>query len=282
MKSRIFCFHARLEILKGSAAPGGSCRPAALCCDATWPTCSCRRSSAVCRGSRFRQSNFWRPWIEPHHEVFEYGCGGSTLFFAQRARSVASVEHNAKWARSVTAAALKRGLTNVAIEVREAGREPPLADSPYCLALDRPFDVVVVDGWALGKCNEADRRAVQSRAACFRRAEQFVRPGGIIVLDDAWFDPEIAASRARPSRVFRDWSLASRRQPNGCVFLLILIQRSWSRWRITVQRFSTLRSRPKHCGGAIRHNRRQLPTGGRDDDHRLHSLSARSLQARRL
>jgi predicted O-methyltransferase YrrM len=149
----------------------------------------------------FSAIEFLEAWIKPHHEVFEYGCGGSTLFFAKRAKSVASVEHNAKWARSVTATALKRGLANVAIEVREAGREPPLADSPYCLALDRPFDIVVVDGWALGKCNEADRRAVQSRDACFRRAEQFVRPGGIIVLDDAWFDPDIA-HRARDRRVF--------------------------------------------------------------------------------
>ena len=101
----------------------------------------------------------------------------------------------------MTAAALRRGLTDIAIEVREAGRAPPLAGSPYCLALHRPFDIVVVDGWALGKCNEADRRAVQSRGACFRRAEQFVRPGGIVVLDDAWFDPEIA-HRARDRRVF--------------------------------------------------------------------------------
>jgi hypothetical protein len=149
----------------------------------------------------FSAIEFLETWIKPHHEVFEYGCGGSTLFFAQRARSVASVEHNGKWAQTVTAAALKRGLTNVAIEVREAGREPPLADSPYCQALDRSFDVVVVDGWALGKCNEADRRAVQSRGACFRRAEQFVRPGGIIVLDDAWFDPEME-HHARDRRVF--------------------------------------------------------------------------------
>jgi hypothetical protein len=149
----------------------------------------------------FSAIEFLETWIKPYHEVFEYGCGGSTMFFAQRARSVASVEHNGKWAQTVTAAALKRGLTNVAIEVREAGREPPLADSPYCQALDRSFDVVVVDGWALGKCNEADRRAVQSRGACFRRAEKFVRPDGIIVLDDAWFDPGME-HHARDRRVF--------------------------------------------------------------------------------
>jgi hypothetical protein len=68
----------------------------------------------------FSAIEFLETWIKSHHEIFEYGCGGSTLFFAQRARSVASVEHNGKWARTVTAAALKRGLSNVAIGVREA------------------------------------------------------------------------------------------------------------------------------------------------------------------
>jgi SAM-dependent methyltransferase len=184
--------------------------------DATWQTCSCRIASGL-PWFTFSAIEFLETWIKPQYGVFEYGCGGSTLFFAERAKSVASVEHNGKWARSVTAAALKRGLTNVAIEVREAGREPPLADSPYCLALDRSFDVVVVDGWALGKCNEADRRAVQSRGACFQRAEQFVRPGGVIVLDDAWFDPGLE-HHARDRRVFSGhWSLADRRKPNGCV-----------------------------------------------------------------
>jgi len=45
---------------------------------------------------------------------------------------------------------LARGLSNVDIRFEQAGREPPLSASPYCQALDRSFDIIVVDGWALG------------------------------------------------------------------------------------------------------------------------------------
>ena len=137
----------------------------------------------------FGAIDFLHSWMRLDHKVFEYGCGGSTLFFAARAASVTCVEHNRNWMQSVIAALAERRLGNVHIRHEPAGREPPLSDSTYCRALDQPFDVIVVDGWALGKCTDDDRRAVMSRAACFARAEKFVLPGGIIVLDDAWFDP---------------------------------------------------------------------------------------------
>jgi predicted O-methyltransferase YrrM len=149
----------------------------------------------------FAAIDFLESWVKPHHSVFEFGCGGSTLFFAARAASVECVEHNAHWRATTMAALAKRRLGKVFIRQEPAGREPPLANSSYCRALDRPFDIVVVDGWALGKHTEADRRAVMSRAACFARAEEFAMPGSIIVLDDAWFDPSLT-HRARERRSF--------------------------------------------------------------------------------
>lgn len=129
--------------------------------------------------------------ITPQHRVFEYGCGGSTIFLAGRAARVSCVEHNSRWMHRVFAELAKRRLGNVDFRLQPAGRQPPLSDSAYCRALDRGFDVVVVDGWAMGKSDHHDQRAAQSRAACFARAEQFITPGGIIVLDDAWFLPDL-------------------------------------------------------------------------------------------
>jgi hypothetical protein len=145
--------------------------------------------------------DFLDAWIKPQHHVFEYGCGGSTLFFAARAGNVDSVEHNARWQLRVRAALIERSHSNIRIHLHAAGREPPLADSEYCRALDRPFDVIAIDGWAMGKCSAGDRRAVQSRAACFARAESFAQPGSIIVLDDSWFLPDLS-HRARERRSF--------------------------------------------------------------------------------
>src|SRR5712692_963092 len=80
----------------------------------------------------FGAIDFLQSWVKPHHRVFEYGCGGSTLFFAARAARVVCVEHNKSWALSVGAALIGGRLTNVSIQHAPAGREPPLSDSDYC------------------------------------------------------------------------------------------------------------------------------------------------------
>jgi len=40
--------------------------------------------------------------LSPDMQVCEYGSGGSTLFFARRARQVLSIEDNQKWFELVT------------------------------------------------------------------------------------------------------------------------------------------------------------------------------------
>jgi hypothetical protein len=150
----------------------------------------------------FTAIDFLDSWVKPEHKVFEYGSGGSTVFFAKRAESVKAVEHNASWGRRVIAAGLGAGLTNISLIVKPAGREPPLAGSAYCDALSQSCDIIVIDGWGLGKWNDSDRRAVLSRAACLARAELFIRRGGIIVLDDAHRLPPLP-HRARSRRSFK-------------------------------------------------------------------------------
>src|SRR5215203_492131 len=41
--------------------------------------------------------DFLEKYIKREMTVCEYGSGGSTLFFAERAKSVYSIEDNAKW-----------------------------------------------------------------------------------------------------------------------------------------------------------------------------------------
>jgi hypothetical protein len=50
----------------------------------------------------FGAIDFLNTYIRPYHTVFEYGCGGSTIFFAARAASIECVEHNRAWATSVS------------------------------------------------------------------------------------------------------------------------------------------------------------------------------------
>jgi SAM-dependent methyltransferase len=145
--------------------------------------------------------------IKPGFKVFEYGCGGSSLWWAAHAAEVTSVEHDAAWADRVA----KSAPANLKIITREMGAICPenrrtavakfFADAPalpvsksrehnimhgllceeflaYATEITEferaSFDVVVVDGMA--------------RALTAWLAAQYVKPGGIIVFDntDRW------------------------------------------------------------------------------------------------
>ncbi|MEH2468915.1 hypothetical protein V1281_001829 [Nitrobacteraceae bacterium AZCC 2161] len=103
--------------------------------------------------------------------VFEFGAGGSTLYWAKRAREVVSVELDAAWASRVAAMAP----SNVRIIHEPNGHS--YADVPISLA--RKFDVIVVDG--------AERyRSTQAAIGC-------LASGGMIILDNAEWYPHCAA-----------------------------------------------------------------------------------------
>jgi len=145
--------------------------------------------------------------IKPNSKVFEYGCGGSSLWWAAHAAEVTSVEHNADWASWVSKSApanlkiITREMDEAcAPERREAvakffAEEPDLPISPkhehnimhgllceefvaYATEITAfkraSLDIVVVDGMA--------------RALSAWLAAQYVKPDGIIVFDnsDRW------------------------------------------------------------------------------------------------
>ena len=141
--------------------------------------------------------DFLEQFVQPHMTVFEYGSGGSTLFFARRARSVLSIEDNEKWYELVSSRLEEKGLANASLRLwpfdfkTAAGFE----QSDYLLALpDERFDIIVVDGteeWTL------------IRPVCFRKAEAHVKKGGIIVVDDSWRYPELRENnRAKDVQIF--------------------------------------------------------------------------------
>jgi hypothetical protein len=107
--------------------------------------------------------------------VFEYGGGWSTLWYADRVRRVASVEHDEGWHTALTA----RIPENVELHFRRPGpedEEPGQAEpSPYVSCIQQypagSFDVVVVDG--------------VERTACTRSAVNYLKPDGLLILDNS-------------------------------------------------------------------------------------------------
>lgn len=107
--------------------------------------------AVVCAGSR----------------VFEYGGGGSTLWFLDRGAIVVTVEHHRGWAADLERSIDSHNWTLLARSVANGPAEYVDAVSSYP---DDWFDVVVVDGRARGRC--------------IARALPKVKPGGLLLVDD--------------------------------------------------------------------------------------------------
>ena len=171
----------------------------------------------------FEATNWLEHYLKPHMKVFEYGSGGSTIFFAERVAEVISIEHDKKWHALVTTALAQRGLTNCTSELHEprpiAGRPlAPLAPlsidqshssryiyddyyagttvHEYVEAIDvhpdHTFDLVLVDG--------------RMRTECMQHAIPKVRSGGYLMLDNS-NNPDVAEMvrglHSYPHTVFR-------------------------------------------------------------------------------
>jgi len=130
------------------------------------------------------------------HEVFEYGSGGSTVFFARRCKKVTAIEDDAGWQQSLAVEIQTQSLENVEVSLRpfDFVKGEGFTSSDYLSALDKFYDIIVVDGqdWS-----------GDTRPACFARAEEHIREGGMIIVDDSWRYAQLReCNRAKRFEVF--------------------------------------------------------------------------------
>ena len=131
--------------------------------------------------------------LRPEDLLFEYGSGGSTLFFARRVAKVVSVEHETSFCSVVSRRLAEEGIENVEYHCvppepdRSAAAGDPgrfgstnaacrrMSFERYVTVLDSreegSFDWIVVDG--------------RARVDCVRHAMAPLRPGGVLVLDNS-------------------------------------------------------------------------------------------------
>jgi hypothetical protein len=98
-------------------------------------------------------------------EIFEYGCGNSTLWWSKRCKAVMACESDEGWYLGLNS----RRPSNVTLMLR-----PGLEDGSYARSITevgRKFDVVIVDGYDRNRCAEY-------------AAEQ-LKEDGLIVWDDS-------------------------------------------------------------------------------------------------
>jgi predicted O-methyltransferase YrrM len=144
----------------------------------------------------FGAIRFLKRHVHEQMRIFEYGTGGSTLFWARAAREVISIEHDRAWSERVQRALQEKRLHNCQLRLIEAVAETEAVDrSPadpegyvsadaafrgfsfraYAESIkDYPngtFDLVAIDG--------------RARPSCCRHAIDKVKRGGFLLLDNA-------------------------------------------------------------------------------------------------
>ncbi len=144
----------------------------------------------------FRCIDFLEQWLRKDMKVYEYGSGGSTLFFAAHVNKVWSVDHDQEWYK-ITKQSLADGqIKNVDYKLLEGvpdkdfNKKNPLDPTSNLSARrefrglsfdayvnsidefdDQYFDLVVVDG--------------RARQSCILHAVPKIKKGGILLLDNA-------------------------------------------------------------------------------------------------
>ena len=98
-------------------------------------------------------------------EVFEFGSGNSTLFFAERVNQILSVEHNKDWYDKIS----KQAPANSKIFYAKADHPNKYLDA--LKMSNQKFDIIIVDGIY--------------RNECLVESISYLSESGVIILDDS-------------------------------------------------------------------------------------------------
>ena len=142
----------------------------------------------------FAAREFLEAHLRPSMRVFEYGAGGSTLFFFRRRCEVFTVEHDPAWAALTKEALLKNKFSAANLQLcppepdpAYAGKDPSDLDSYISSSADFKGRSFRKYADAIAGFGELDLVMVDGRArpSCFKSAFPKVAPGGLLLLDNA-------------------------------------------------------------------------------------------------
>lgn len=118
-------------------------------------------------------------------KVFEYGVGNSSLFFAQKAKHVTSVEDNKEWFEKIQ----QQKPDNLTI-IYKPNKKAYIASIEEQATL---FDIIVIDA--------------SHRLDCCMFVQKFLAPGGFIILDNSdWCQEEASVLKNKLGLIQIDFS----------------------------------------------------------------------------
>lgn len=109
--------------------------------------------------------SFLEKRINKEMTIFEYGCGNSTLWWANRVNRVISCEHDKQWYEKMK----KKIPSNVDLFYAELYIDDSYAKK--IIEYNKKFDIVILDG--------------RDRVNCAKNALQSLKEGGVIVWDNS-------------------------------------------------------------------------------------------------
>lgn len=134
--------------------------------------------------------------VKPSWRVFEWGAGGSTIYWAKNCAHVISVEHNYEWIKRVSDLIKRHEVEPWKITLQYQSRYQnefrAYADSikPYA---DGYFNLIFIDGEA------------SSRGWCLNNSFAKLKTGGYLLLDNSdWLKRDLGEQWERADYVARD------------------------------------------------------------------------------
>jgi len=109
--------------------------------------------------------DFIKDRITKQHDIFEFGCGNSTIFYAKNANSVTAVEHDKAWYERNAAIRIPN------VEMIYCGLVRGGAYSKSAVTTGKKFNIIIVDG--------------RDRVNCCKESVLSLTEDGVIVLDNS-------------------------------------------------------------------------------------------------
>lgn len=113
---------------------------------------------------------FLKNYLTKNHEIFEFGCGASTLFFSKKVKKVVGLETNPRWLGITQNLLSQAQSNNVEITLMPDGLENNLYQN-FPENCEQKFDLIIVDSL--------------KRFECAKNAVAGLKEGGAVILDDS-------------------------------------------------------------------------------------------------
>lgn len=145
-------------------------------------------------------------WDISNWDIFEWGSGYSTLWFSQNCKNLTTIEHSLEWGKAVQASLDKLNIKNVSLKIRKGSKQEDIGDNgletSYVEAIEeenKKYDCIIIDGI--------------HRNDCAFKAIKHIKPGGIIILDNA--DQKTIGLNSTPTfELLKQYELKSYPQKN--------------------------------------------------------------------